>query len=267
MKNIILILTGLLYLFITAKAQKVIVPYHIAISYSKTSNIIFPYAIESVDRGSTSVLAQKAKGVNNILQIKAGVQDFTATNLSVVTADGKFYSFLVDYADEPAALNISFTPDSMKASLEKKVIDEAAFNNIVAGIKNTRPFLHRQTREQKILLALQGIYLTHDVMCFRFKLRNHSHVAYTPDYIRFFIRDKKRGKRTAVQETELKPLYATSMQTVDGLQADTPVFAFTPFTISSKQELVVQAGEKNGGRDLELHISHRKLLKAKILQY
>ena len=266
MKNIIVLIV-LASLSFTTKAQKIIAPYHIAVSYNKTSNIIFPYAIESVDRGSASVLAQKAKGVDNILQIKAGAQDFAATNLSVVTADGKFYSFLVDYADEPAALNISFASDSMKAIIESKVIDEATFNNIVAGLKNTRLFMHRQTREQKILLGLQAIYLTHDAMCFRFKLRNHSHVAYTPDYIRFFIRDKKRSKRTAVQETELKPLYATSIQTVDGLRTDTPVFAFMPFTISSKQELVVQAGEKNGGRDLELHISHRKLLKAKILQY
>ena len=266
MKNII-VLTVLASLSFAAKAQKVIAPYHIVISYNKTSNIIFPYAIESVDKGSASVLAQKAKGVDNILQIKAGVQDFAATNLSVVTADGKFYSFLVDYADEPTALNISFASDSMKAIVESKVIDEATFNNIAGGLKHARPFMHRQTREQKILFGLQGVYLTHDVMCFRFRLRNHSHVAYTPDYIRFFIRDKKRGKRTAVQETELKPLYATSIQTIDGLQADTPVFAFMPFTISGKQELVVQAGEKNGGRDLELHISHRKLLKAKTLQH
>lgn len=83
-------------------------PYHIAVTYDKTSNLIFPFAIKSVDRGSAAILAQKARGVENILQIKAGWQHFKQTNLSVVTSDARFYSFIVDYADDPPVLNISF---------------------------------------------------------------------------------------------------------------------------------------------------------------
>jgi hypothetical protein len=68
-----------------------------------------------------------------------------------------------------------------------------------------------------------------------------------------------------VQETEVLPLYATASRTVNGLQADTCVLSFKPFTMPVTQELVVQVGEKNGGRSLVLHISHRQLLKAKRL--
>ncbi|HEY9256658.1 DUF4138 domain-containing protein, partial [Chitinophaga sp.] len=47
-------------------------PMRLQVAYSKTSNIIFPFAISSVDRGSRDLMVQKAKGVKNILQVKAG---------------------------------------------------------------------------------------------------------------------------------------------------------------------------------------------------
>ena len=46
---------------------KSIASYHMNVSFEKTSNLIFPAAIKSVDRGSEAVLAQKAPGVENIL--------------------------------------------------------------------------------------------------------------------------------------------------------------------------------------------------------
>ncbi len=42
---------------------KFIEPYPISISETKTTNVIFPYSIISVDRGSSEILVQKAKGV------------------------------------------------------------------------------------------------------------------------------------------------------------------------------------------------------------
>lgn len=265
MKHIIIVLIGLFSLSFKVKAQTNITPYHIAVGYNKTSNIIFPYAIKSVDRGSVAILAQKAKGVDNILQIKAGEQGFAETNLSVVTSDGQFYSFVVDYTEEPELLNVSFVKDSAEAAISSKPINEAQFNNIVEVVKNAPSFLLQHTYEQRMLLWLRGIYLSHNTMSFCFKLRNNSQVAYTPDYVRFFIRDRKRGKRTAVQETEVLPLYASASRTVNGLQADACVVVFAPFTMPVTQELVVQVGEKNGGRSLVLHISHRQLLRAKKL--
>src|ERR1700754_4445378 len=80
----------------------------ISVGYYKTTNLIFPYAIKSVDRGSGDLLVQKAKGVDNILQLKAGKENFEQTNLSLVTGDGKFYSFIIDFAPQPSVLNLSF---------------------------------------------------------------------------------------------------------------------------------------------------------------
>src|SRR4051794_40844033 len=76
-------------------------PYPLQICYNKTTNLVFPYNVKSVDRGSADMLVQKAKYADTILQLKAASEGFKETNLSVVTSDGKLYSFLVQYAPSP----------------------------------------------------------------------------------------------------------------------------------------------------------------------
>ncbi len=70
-------------------------PFHLAISFYKTTSLIFPYAIKSVDRGSKDVLVQKAKGVENILQVKAAKPNFKETNLTVITGVDFTHGYLI----------------------------------------------------------------------------------------------------------------------------------------------------------------------------
>ena len=44
-------------------------------------------------------------------------------------------------------------------------------------------------------------------MYYQLHISNNSPVDYDIDVLRFFIRDKKKAKRTAIQETDLKPLH------------------------------------------------------------
>src|SRR3954454_18344150 len=81
----------------TLSSPSFIEPYPLEITFNKTTNIVFPFAIKSVDRGSANILVQKAGSVDTILQVKAGKEDFPETNLSVITTDGTLYSFLVHY--------------------------------------------------------------------------------------------------------------------------------------------------------------------------
>src|SRR5688500_15903395 len=90
-----------LLLFAIADSQPVylntITPHCLAVTDVQTTHILFPCAIRSVDRGSTEVLAQKVKGADHILQVKAATKSFSETNLSVVTVDGRFYPFALYY--------------------------------------------------------------------------------------------------------------------------------------------------------------------------
>ena len=78
---------------------------NLQVGFSKTTSIIFPYTIKSIDKGSAEVLVQKAKGVENILLVKAAKEHFLQTNLTVVTSDGKLYVFVLNYDDSCPDLN------------------------------------------------------------------------------------------------------------------------------------------------------------------
>jgi conjugative transposon TraN protein len=242
-----------------------IVPYAIAISYHKTSNLIFPYAIKNVDRGSADVLVQKAQGIDNILQLKAGREGFPETNLTVITADGKFYSFLVDYAVEPSALNLSFVTSGSKIKLKDHPVDASAFYQTSSLLKTKKGFLRVRTKSQKMRLALQGIYLKDNLMYFDINLKNKSMVDYLPESIQFFIQDRKRVKRTSVQQVEVLPMYQDTLCKVKGRHSRQLVFAFKPFTLSGTKELKIQFSEKVGGRNLVLTAKAKKLLRARTL--
>lgn len=248
---------------------KEIHPFQIAVGFNKTSNLIFPYAIKSVDRGSSAILVQKAKGAENVLQIKAGKLNFPTTNLSIITADAQLYSFLVEYSDEPSVLNLCFYRDSLtekdRIALAGMPVDEEQLNGSAEMVLNAKRFLHYHTREQKIRITLRSIYLYKNLMWFDLQLKNKSLIDYVPDYMRFFVRDKKRSKRTAIQEKEINPLFTLPCPSIEGEANRHIVMAFSPFTIPKNQLLVVQLGEKNGGRSLLLKLKHKSLLRARVI--
>lgn len=250
----------------------VIEPVPLELSYDRTTHIIFPYAIQSVDRGHAGVLAQKAKGVNNVLQLKAGRKDFAPTNISVITADGKFYSFLLYYAVAPSSINFKIDRDLLADTVKHPLIQLSHVSLGQDGLEATarellkqRAFLQVSAREQKMRATLTSIYLKYDLLWFTFRLKNQSLIPYTPGEVRFFVQDRKRSKRTAVQEREIFPVFHSSPSTVRGDSCTFFVFAFAPFTILNSQVISLQISEKNGGRRLSLRIKPRTLLRARLL--
>lgn len=266
-------ITGIFLILINSKAfsqnaiDTVIEPYHLAIAYFKTTNLIFPYAVKSVDRGSKDVLAQKAKGVENILQIKAGKKDFDETNLTVITADGKLYSYVLNYTDNPPVLNLQFNErdksrsDAMfsfanynEAQIQMDAEHVATKKRTVHGIKD---------KKYQMKFTLNGLFVRGNVMYYQIKIANRSNIDYDIDQIRFFIRDQKKSKRTATQEIEMKPLFVKNdTATITGQSERILVYALLKFTIPDKKYLAIQLMEGNGGRNLELRIHNRTIVKA-----
>jgi hypothetical protein len=83
-----------------------------------------------------------------------------------------------------------------------------------------------------IKAMVSGIYIKNEIMYYQLNVTNNSPVDYDIDVLRFFIRDKKKGKRTAIQETDLRPLHISG--NVNQVKANTTssiVFALNKFTI------------------------------------
>ncbi|WP_268225182.1 MULTISPECIES: conjugative transposon protein TraN [Flavobacteriaceae] len=240
----------------------------VSISTNKTTNLIFPYAIRSVDRGSRDALVQKAKGVENILQVKAATRDMVETNLTVITADGKLYSFLLRYDPDPTTLNysfgnrevseVAFSPGNINESVLKK------YSKVAAGKK--KKFQGVKEKKYDIKLQLTGLYVKGDIMYYRLHIENGSNIRYNIDQLRFFIRDRNKTKRTTYQEEEITPLYTyKNTEVVEGQSEEDIVIALPKRIIPNQKHMVVQLMEDHGGRHVQMKVKNRKLMKATVL--
>ncbi|TRW22018.1 conjugative transposon protein TraN [Flavobacterium zepuense] len=276
MKAKISILIMALSLFvgiISANAQQaqpqIIMPYQLGITYSKTTNIVFPQPIISVDRGSRDVLAQKAKGVENILQVKAARDSFPETNLTVVTADGKLNSFVVNYSRQPAQLNL-FLPNGSTGgtiSLSPEHYNVAEIQKYAKAARYSKN-KGKVIRDNKagIEFSVDGFFIGGDIIYCRVTVENHTNIGYDIDQLRFFIRDLQKAKRTATQEIEVTPVHIeNNAASIKAQSQQTIVFALPKFTIPDKKYLAAQLVEKNGGRQLEVHVKNRQLIQARLL--
>ena len=278
MKKIILLISIAL-LIINRKASsqnfESIPSTSLKVSTNKTSNLIFPLGIKSVDIGSADLKAQKANGVENVLQLKAAKENFDETNLTVITSDGKFYSFLINYSVNPEILNLKFenslnnytTPYSTNfkslksndAKIEidaKKILEQKRF---LYGVKD---------KSNGMRLLLSGIYIDNDVLYLQLNADNKTNIDYDFESLNFSIKDIKQTKQTAVQEIQQTPLLLYNHPGfVKGRTDLSFVVALEKFTIPDKKMLVIQLMEKNGGRNLSLKIKNNTLVKAKTIAF
>lgn len=242
----------------------------LSISSIKTTNLIFPYAIKSVDKGSRDILVQKAIGVENVLQVKAARALFPETNLTVVTADGSLYSYVLNYAEKPLLLNIRMDKTGDKPS-PMAVFNSNETNDLVQAraqkVWNKRSTIDRTgDHSNGIRISIKGIYINGNELYFQIGLENRSVIDYDIKILRLFIVDKKKSKRTTSQELSIDPVYILGDTRLLRTNTEqTLVVAVPKFTIPDKKTFIVQMQENNGGRNLRISIENKDLLKAHIV--
>jgi len=114
-----------------------------------------------------------------------------------------------------------------------------------------------------IKLIVEGLFVHESLFFFKIKIENGTNINYDISQLRLFIKDQKKAKRTASQENEIVQLYVhnpTSL--IRGNIEGTVVIAVPKFTIPDKKEMILQVMEKNGGRNLEVRVRHKAILKA-----
>lgn len=235
-------------LFVSALAQS-----SLCLATDKTTSLVFPFSIRHVDRGTKDLLVQQVKETDNILLIKAASKNFPETNLSVVTADGSIYSFVVCYDSKPSVWTYNM-PVHYKATV-------ATYASGI--IDNARRMRGGKDRQWDMEVEVTGIYIKDDIIYYQLQLSNESPVDYDIELLRFYIRDKNKNKRTAVQENELMPVYMAGNTTqVKARNNNTIVVALDKFTIPDAKYFFIQMMEKNGGRHLQVRITNRKIVRA-----
>lgn len=262
--------------------NRMIPPYALEVTFSKTVHIIFPAAIRYVDLGSADLLAAKADGAENVLRVKAALRDFSReSNLAVITEDGAYYTFNVKYADEPVKLSIEMAdfirdgeavnrPNNAMDIYLKELGSESPLlvRLIMQSIykNNRREIKHIGSKRFGIQFTLKGIYTHNGLLYFHTKLKNASHVPFDVDYITFKIIDKKVAKRTAIQEQVITPLRAYNhLMCAGGKKTERTVFTLPKFTIPDDKHLVVELHEKGGGRHQSFTVENADLVRARVI--
>lgn len=254
-------------------------PYKMQVTYDKTSHLIFPTAIRYVDLGSEYLIAGKADDAENVLRVKASIRHFeTETNFSVITNDGRFYSFDVEYNEYPNVLSYDLLT-------MQKTVDKANGNDVLfAELGNDSPSLanllletiykkdkriikHIGAKSFGIQYLLKGIYIHNGKYYFHTELKNRSNVPFNIDFINFKIVDKKVAKRTVVQERPISPLraYLPLEQKTFGKSTAQNVFLLDQFTITDDKVLLIEVYEKNGGRHQTLRVENSDLINVRAI--
>lgn len=255
---------GILFCALRMQAQ-VAGESEVLVCYDKTVNILFPYAIVSEDHGSDGVIVQQRKGADHILQVKANRKKFTPTSLSVVTSDGRLYSFLVRYADDVYTMN--YVMDVRQAVAvtelfhnERKLEEEAA---MITGAASN---IHRRAKDDFSILTLRGLYISRNGLWLKTAFTNYTTVPFPVGFIKFFVRDRRRVKNAAVQEREVVPIFQQVPGAFTAQSNNRLLFAFDPFELNAHQQLIMQVGERNGNRFIQMRIRPKHFKRIAALQ-
>lgn len=262
--------------------DRMIPPYGLEITFSKTVHIIFPDAVRYVDLGSSDLIAGKADGAENVLRVKAAARDFsTETNMAVITDDGSYYTFNVKYSDEPQKLNIEmkdFIHDGeavnrpnnaqeiylTELGKESPLLVKLIMNSIYKN--DRREIKHIGSKRFGIQFILKGIYSHNGLLYFHTQIKNSSNVPFSVGFVTFKIVDKKVAKRTAIQETVITPLRAHNFaMQIDGRRDQRTVFTLPKFTIPDDKQLIIELNEKEGGRHQSFVVENNDLVRARVI--
>ena len=243
----------------------------IPVTPDKMTNLVFPEPVQSGVKVSRDILAQKVKGVDNVIELKAVNKEFTPTNLSVYGRDGRLYSFVLRYVADTTVLNyriLSGVGADAEPGTRVEIMIPGLPVNILAlrtdaeELSHRKGPLHVSARTAGLRLGLSGIYIRDSLQWLIFTLSNRSPLPFRISETRFYIRNPKSVRRTAEQEAPVEPVYLPRLAAVDSKT----VFAagFEPMVVPTGQRLVVDVMGADGRR-IRLQIKGELLLKTRRL--
>ncbi|GAB2547017.1 conjugative transposon protein TraN [Spirosoma aerophilum] len=252
--------------------------YAIQVSNSKTTHIIFPYEIRYADLGSKDIAGEAVEKASNVFRLKAlGQNPFMETNLTVVTADGRLFSFLITYKEQPDAVTYDLTKVLLDGDVSKSAKVSSGSQARLAdnlnrqgelAMHSRRKIRHIGFKAQGMNLYLRNILYKDDVMYLVLGIENGSKLDYDIDYLRTYVMQmKKAGESSATQDVPVDPI-----KVFDAAEGVIPrhdelikVIAIERLTLEKDRRLVVQVGEESGGRQLAIQIGPEELATARPL--
>lgn len=252
-------------------------PFRIQVTYNKTSHLIFPSPIRYVDLGSDFLVANKAEPIGNVLRVKSAVRDFEEeTNFSVITEDGKFYSFDASYSSYPEILSYDLV--KLQRGMERQDSDvlfedlkgsSTSFTWLIMENlyrKSNRTIKHIVSKSYGIEFSVRALHVNDSKFYFTLQVKNQSNVGYAIEWVNFKIVDKKNLKRTVVQDKILEQVRTYFPERIIADHSDSKgIYMLDQFTLLKDQVLEIEILEKNGGRHLKVQLENEDLVHARLI--
>lgn len=246
-------------------------PHNLPVSASKEMHLIFPMKIIYVDYGDTQIRVEKAEGVDNILALRAVSPFEKETNISIITEDGKFYTFDLFFSIDPKVISFVVNKQESEkarvALLDAKELNSLQKEVLRKKINKCPPMI---TNIKKcyagMVFSISNIFIDKDILFFKFRLSNISNIDYSVDFVRFYIQDAKKRKKTAVQQIEQEPLFIFDLPNrVEAHETKSFTVALNKFTIPDKKILIVEIQEAGGGRHFYYKLKNKPIINAEML--
>nr|WP_295933637.1 conjugative transposon protein TraN [uncultured Dyadobacter sp.] len=240
----------------------VIEPLPIEASADQTVSISFPATVKAVDRGSPQLLAQKVKGTENVLLIKAASTQMKPTSLIVITADGQLHSFQVSYQSVPSATSVQLFSRQHQpvAAVISSQPDQYLLDSALHLAKEHESNIRRKSSAEKVSAVLEGMFIKENLMLLRLKLENLSPINYDIETMRVELIDKRQIKRAAIQQQEIAPIAVSdTISQIKAKEAQTIVLAIPKISLATGKRLLISLTEHNGARHLKIHVKPRQI--------
>ena len=239
------------------------------------THLIAPEKVIYIDYGDTCIQVSKAENTENIVRMIAAtgkVEEFPRqTNVSLATEGGKFYTFNVDYRQQPEAFvyEIGEKRPEKKANviLTDNIIPAGERDQVMSRVYNAkRGIFNKGIVRNKIVFSVNNLHIYDNLLLFTFEIENKSKLPYDIDYIRYYIIDKKTAKLTASQEVDQQALFSENYSPrIEGNGRMKYVIAFDKFTIPDEKVFRIEINEKNGGRHQSFIVENEDLVRAGVI--
>src|SRR6202000_3229243 len=111
-------------------------------------NIVFPASVRFAVKVTRDILAQKVRGVDNVIELKAMRRGFMPKTRSVYGVDDRLYSFVLKYVDDTAMLNYRVVLSDTGADIHLAAlpVDGDKLNADAQQLTRQRGFLRKANR-------------------------------------------------------------------------------------------------------------------------
>lgn len=219
----------------------------IAVTYDKTTHVIFSSRILYVDLGSESIMASVIDNIPNILRLKAAEKNFSGeTNLSVILEDNSIYNFNVHYSD--SLVETTIHPEIKSVTKKDNSLCKEIYD------RNTDIITSIGYQSHAISALIKSIYITDSSLFINIEIRNRSRIPYTLESTKFSVGNKKN--KYSSEELSVLGSYVPVVK-VEPHQRCHMVYEFQRFTLPDRSSIQISVLEKSGSRHLIFQVDGR----------